>query len=314
MDSDPGTSRGGLALQRSFRGRLAAFLAERGIAATLFVSASVATVASLAIFLTLLLNGRDFFAEVSLVEFLTGTSWAPDFLPREFGALPLIKATFQIGIGAALIGVPLGIGTAIYLSEFASSRVRSLTKPAIELLAGVPSIIFGIVALFVIAPIVQGAFGRPTAFSALNAVLMLGIMVLPIITTIAEDAIRGVPRHLREGALALGATRWEATWGVVVPAAASGLTAAVLLGFGRAIGETMVVTLAAGLVPNMEWSLVAPMETITAFIANRAGGDLPTGSVEYLALFALGTVLFLFTFAINAAAAIVLTRQRRRYA
>lgn len=299
-------------LQRTLRGRAVAILAEKGVVTALFLSASVAVVATVAIFATLLFNGAEFFREVSLGEFLLGTEWAPDFLPRQFGALPLIKGTFMIGLGAAAIAVPVGIGTAVYLAEFASPGQRRALKPAIELLAGIPSIVFGVVAIFTISPLLQAWFGAGV-FSAANATIVLGIMVIPIITTLADDALRAVPRDLREGALALGATKWETTARVVVPAAASGITAAVLLGFSRAVGETMAVTLAAGLLPSMSLNFLDPTQTITAYIANRAGGDLPTGSVEYLSLFAIGIVLFLITFAINIAAEFVLARQRRKY-
>lgn len=311
MATVPGGAR--IDLRRAFRGRAALRHGERAIVGLLFASAAVAALATVAIFLTLAANGATFFREVSPVEFLFGTEWAPDFFPRRFGMVPLLKGTLMIGLGAAAIGVPIGVGTAVYLSEFASARTRSVLKPAIELLAGIPSIIFGIVALFVISPLLTAWFGAPV-FNALNATLVLGVMVIPIITTLAEDAIRAVPREIREGAYALGATKWEVTRGVVVPAAGSGLTAAILLGFSRAIGETMAVTLAAGLVPTMTLNVLEPTQTITAFIANRAGGDLPTGSVEYLSIFALGTVLFLVTFAINVLAQLVLARQRRKYA
>lgn len=297
------------------RGAQATFLStlgERAIVAFLFLSASVAAITTVGIFLTLAFNGVDFFREVSIVEFLFGTKWAPDFFPREFGSVPLLKGTFLIGIGASVIGVPIGIGTAIYLSEFAPDRVRRIVKPAIELLAGIPSIIFGIVAIFVISPFLQENFGAPV-FNAANATIMLGVMVIPIITTLAEDSLRAVPREIREGSYALGATKWETTWRSVVPGASSGITAAVLLGFSRAIGETMVVTLAAGLVSNLSLSYLEPTQTITAFIANRAGGDLPTGSIEYLSIFAVGTVLFLITFVINIIAQGVLARQRRKF-
>ncbi len=301
-----------IVLQRTLRGRFFALMTERFIVALLFLSASVATLATVAIFLTLIINGRDFFSEVSIFEFLFGTKWAPDFFPRHFWSVPLLKGTFLIGFGASAIGDPLGVGTAIYLSEFAPDRVRRIVKPAIELLAGIPSIIFGIIALFVISPLMAKVFGTGT-FTAANATIVLGIMVIPIITTLAEDALRAVPRELREASLALGATRWETVQGVTVPAASSGITAAVLLGFSRAIGETMAVTLAAGLVPTLSLSYLEPTQTITAYIANRAGGDLPTGSLEYLSIFAVGTVLFLLTFAINITAEIVLARQRRRF-
>jgi phosphate transport system permease protein len=287
-------------------------LRERAILGFLFLSASVAVVATLAIFLTLLINGLDFFQDVSLWEFFTGTNWAPDFLPPQFGMLPLLKATLLIGVAATVLGVPFGIGTAIYLSEYAPARVRSVAKPAVEILAGIPSIIFGIVALFTISPILQASLNTPV-FNALNAIIMLGVMVVPIIATISEDALRTVPAEMRSAAYALGSTKWETTWSIVLPAASSGVFAGVLLGLGRAIGETMVVTMAAGLVSNMSFNPLDPMQTITAFIANRAGGDLPTGSVLYVSIFAVGTVLFVVTYAVNVLADRVLVRQRKKF-
>lgn len=301
-----------LILQRTLKGRVGTLLAERTIIATLFLCASVAVLATLAIFATFLINGWEFFQTVQIDEFLLGREWAPDFLPAKYGALPLIKGTFLIGLGAAALGVPVGVGTALYLSEFATDRVRRIAKPAIELLAGIPSIIFGLIAIFVISPWLSARFGTGL-YTGLAATLMLAIMVLPIITTLSEDAIRAVPREIREGALALGSTKWETSWGVVVPAAASGISAATILGFSRAIGETMIVTLAAGLIPTMSLSYLEPSQTITAFIANRAGGDLPTGSIPYRALFAIGLVLFLLTFVINLVAEYLLARQRRKY-
>jgi phosphate transport system permease protein len=287
-------------------------LRERAMLGFLFLSASVAVVATLAIFLTLLINGLDFFQDVSLWEFFTGTNWAPDFLPPQFGMLPLLKATLLIGVAATVLGVPFGIGTAIYLSEYAPARVRSVAKPAVEILAGIPSIIFGIVALFTISPILQASLNTPV-FNALNAIIMLGVMVVPIIATISEDALRTVPAEMRSAAYALGSTKWETTWSIVLPAASSGVFAGVLLGLGRAIGETMVVTMAAGLVSNMSFNPLDPMQTITAFIANRAGGDLPTGSVLYVSIFAVGTVLFVVTYAVNVLADRVLVRQRKKF-
>jgi phosphate transport system permease protein len=300
------------ALHRTMRGRVVAVLAERAVVAGLFAAASVSVVATAAIFATLVGNGWEFFSVVPLGDFLLGTTWAPDFQPQQFGMLPLLKGTLMIGLGAAVLGVPVGVGTAIYLSEFASAKVRRVAKPAIELLAGIPSIVFGVVALFVISPVFQACCGAGL-FSAANATIVLAVMVVPIITSLSDDALRAVPRELREGALALGGTPWETTIRVVVPAASSGIVAGVLLGFARAIGETMAVTLSAGLIPTMSLDYLQPTETITAFIANRAAGDLPTGSIPYLSLFAIGTVLFLITFAINLAAQWAIARQRRRF-
>jgi phosphate transport system permease protein len=287
--------------------------AERSIVGLLFLAASVATLATAAIFLTMLLNGWTFFEHVPLGEFLFGTQWAPDHEPGRFGSVPLLKGTMQIALGAVVIGVPLGVGAALFLSEFASSRVRRVLKPTLEVLAGIPSIVFGLLAVFVFGPWISDTFDTGF-FTALSASLALAIMVIPIIAAISEDALRAVPQDLREGALALGATRWEATTRVVLPAAKSGITAAVILGFSRAIGETMVVTLAAGLIPTMGWNYLEPSQTITAFIANRAGGDLPAGSVPYLAIFALGLLLFLITFVINLIATYALAAQRRKFA
>ncbi|MFA5942873.1 MAG: phosphate ABC transporter permease subunit PstC [Candidatus Thermoplasmatota archaeon] len=287
---------------------------ERGIVGVLFLAASIAALATAAIFWTMADNGREFFSAVSLREFLLSKTWAPDFQPRQYGIRPLLTGTIKIAFGAAVIGVPFGVGSALYISEFASPRARAILKPAIELLAGIPSIVFGIVALFVIGPFIQDLFNLPTVFSALAATLALAVMVVPIICSIAEDALRAVPRELREGAMALGSTKWESTWQVVLPAARSGISAATILGFSRAVGETMVVTMAAGLVPTNSWSYLVPSQTITAFIANRAAGDLPAGSVAYLSIFAVGLALFVITFAINLVAEFILARYRKRFA
>lgn len=286
---------------------------ERAIVGLHFVSSTTAIVLTVAIFWTMAYNGWEFFREVPLLEFFTDTVWAPDFFPRRYGILPLLKGTFQIAIGATLIGVPLGVGAALYISEFASPRARRVLKPALEVLAGIPSIVFGLVALFIIAPVVQKLCGGGL-FTALSATIALGVMVIPIISAISEDALRAVPMELRHGAMALGSTQWETTYRVVLPAARSGISAATILGFSRAVGETMVVTLAAGLIPTLTWSYCEPAQTITSFIANRAGGDLPTGSIEYLSIFAIGLVLFAITFVINIIAEAILARHRRRFA
>jgi len=287
---------------------------ENAIVWSLFGAASVATLATFAIAYTLISNGWDFFATVSLREFLLGTEWAPDFPPPRFGSLPLIKGTFQIAIGAIVVGLPLGVGSALYVSEFASQRMRSILKPTIEILAGIPSIVFGLVALFILSPIIRDLFPGTGVFNAASASIALGVMVVPIIASISEDALRAVPVELREASLALGATRWETTATVVLPAAKSGVTASLILGFSRAIGETMAVTLAAGLVTNLSWNYLEPTATITAFIANRATGDLAPGTAQFMAIFALGLVLFLITFVINIIAEFSLARQRRKFA
>lgn len=285
---------------------------ERAIEIALFACAAVAVLVTLGILLVLLLNGARFFADVSAVEFLTGTRWSPDIAPLAYGVLPLVNGTLMVTLGAALLAVPLGILTAIYLSEFAHPRVRALLKPTLELLAGVPSIAFGLFAILVVSPILQDAFGAEV-FNAMNAVIVLAFMVLPIVATFSEDALRAVPQELRAGALALGATKWEVTKQVVVPAALSGIVAGVLLGFSRAIGETMAVALAAGAKPHMTLNFLESVQTMTAFIAQRAQGDLAQEGPSYYSLFAVGLLLFVITFGVNVLAQRILRRYREAY-
>ena len=292
----------------SLRGRFK----ERGVEVALLACASVAILVTLGIILVLLTNSIQFFRHVSVWEFLTGTRWSPDIAPTAFGVLPLVNGTLMVTLGAAVLAVPLGIMTAIYLSEFAHPRVRAVLKPAIELLAGIPSIAFGLFAILVVSPILQRWFGAEV-FNAANAVIVLAFMVLPIVTALTEDALRAVPQHLREGALALGATKWEVTRQVVVPAALSGIVAATLLGFSRAIGETMAVALAAGAKPHMTLNFLESVQTMTAFIAQRAQGDTAQTGPSYYSLFAVGLLLFLITFGVNVLANRILRRYREEY-
>lgn len=285
-------------------------LPERAIEALLLASALVAVVVTGAIVVVLVVNSADFFRHVPVLDFLLGTRWVP--ADDQWGILPLLNGTLMVTIGASLIAVPLGVGTAIYLSEFADARIRAVLKPAIELLAGIPSIAFGLFAILVISPILREAFGADV-FNALNAVIVLAFMVLPIITSISEDALRAVPRELRAGALALGATKWEVTKQVVVPAALSGIVAAVLLGFSRAIGETMAVTLAAGARPQLGLDYLESVQTMTAYIAQTAQGDVAHAGPQYGSLFAVGLLLFAITFGVNLLAAKVLRRYREAY-
>lgn len=283
---------------------------ERGIERVLLLAASVAAIATAAIIVVLLQNSWEFFRQVPLGDFLTGTDWSPD--RGKFGVLPLVLGTLMVTVGAGIIALPLGIATAIYLSEFAHPRVRGVLKPALELLAGIPSIAFGIFAVIVVSPLLQAWFGA-NVYNAMNAVIVLSFMVLPIITSLAEDALRAVPQDLRAGALALGATKWEVTKQVVVPAALSGIMAAALLGFSRAIGETMAVALAAGLRPQWGIDFFESVLTMTAFIAQRAQGDTAQHGPAYYSLFAVGLLLFVNTFAVNIAAQWVLRRYREEY-
>jgi phosphate ABC transporter permease subunit PstA/phosphate ABC transporter permease protein PstC len=281
---------------------------EKGILALLFGSASVAIVISAAIIYTLLDGSFSFFIDprVNFLEFIFGTKWVPSGTNPSFGILPLLSGTALIAGGALIIGAPIGIGSALFLSEFAGKRVRSIAKPIIEVLAGIPSIVYGFFALLVISPIIRDLFGA-SYFNALSAIIVMSIMVLPIIVTISDDAMKSVPNHLRESSLAMGATRWETATKIVMPAASSGIIASVLLGLARALGETMVVTLAAGSVASLTFNPLNEVQTMTAYIAQVATGDIPPG-VAVSAAFAVGLVLFLITYAINTIAAKVVIR------
>ncbi|HLE97328.1 MAG TPA: phosphate ABC transporter permease subunit PstC [Candidatus Thermoplasmatota archaeon] len=286
---------------------------ERGFEALMFACAAFAIVVTVGILWVLASNSWSFFREVSVVEFLTGRTWSPDIEPTSFGVLPLVNGTLMVTFGAAALAVPLGLATAIYLSEFAHARLRAVFKPAIELLAGIPSIVFGLFAVLVISPIVRGVFPDADVFNALNATIVLAFMILPIVTTLAEDALRAVPQELRAGALALGATRWEVTRQVVVPAALSGIVAGILLGISRAIGETMAVTLAAGATPRMTLDFTQSIQTMTAFITQRSQGDLVQAGPTFYSLFAVGLLLFVMTFAVNLLAHRIIRRYREVY-
>jgi len=276
---------------------------EKIITLLLFCSASVAVVVSAAIIYTLTEGSLDFFTDplVSVLEFLTGTRWVPSGGNPLFGILPLITGTILIAGGALLIGTPLGIAAAIFLSEFAGSRLRSIVKPIIEILAGIPSIVYGFFALMVVSTFFRDFFGA-SYFNAASAIIVIAIMILPIVISISDDAMKAVPNHLKETSLALGATKWETATKVVMPAASSGIIASVLLGLARAIGETMVVVLAAGSIAKLTLNPLDEVMTMSAYIAKVATGDIPPG-VAVSAGFAVGLVLFIITYLINMVAA-----------
>lgn len=273
---------------------------------------SVVTTA--AIVLTLLLEGLRFFRQVSVVEFLTGTRWTPLLEPKHFGVLPLLAGTFLVTAVALLIGVPLGLGSAIYLSEYAGERLRRVLKPLLELLAGIPSIVYGYFALtFITQDVLQRLAPRVDTFNALSAGIAVGVMITPLISSLSEDAMRAVPQRLRAGAYALGATRLEVALGVVVPAAASGIVAAVVLAFARAIGETMVVAIAAGSTPKLTLNPLESVQTMTGYIVQVAMGDVSHGGIEYASIFAVGLTLFVLTLALNLLARYIARRMREAY-
>jgi phosphate transport system permease protein len=256
-----------------------------------------------------------FFQSVSIIEFLTGTEWTPLFSDPKYGIAPLVSGTLLVTGIALLVAVPLGLASAVYLSEYATPRVRKAVKPVLEVLAGVPTIVFGYFALTFFTPVVlKDILGFEVGvFNALSAGLVMGFMVLPTIASVSEDAMSAVPAGLREGAFGLGASRMQVSTRVVFPAALSGIVAAVVLGVSRAIGETMIVLVAAGLEPNLTLDPRESVETMTTFIGATAGGDIPTGSLKYQTIFAVGTALFFITLVMNAIAIRFVRRYRQIY-
>jgi phosphate transport system permease protein len=253
------------------------------------------------IILSLVQETIVFFGEVSVGDYLFGTEWAPLFKPASFGVLPLVLGTFLISAVAMLVAIPLGLAAAIYLSEYARPLVRKIIKPILELLAGVPTIVFGYFALTFFTPeVLRGLFGDGIGiFNGLAAGIIIGFLIVPTVASISEDSMSAVPQSLREGAFGLGAAKLQVTMRVVFPAALSGIVASIVLGFSRAVGETMVVVIAGGLQPQWGANLGEAMETMTAFIAATAKGDIATGSIAYKTIFAVGTTLFVITFLMN---------------
>jgi phosphate transport system permease protein len=274
---------------------------EKTIESVLF---SVSALTVVILFLICLFLFRDsllLFKDTSLLDFLTGKFWYPTSVNRQFGLLPLFFGSLIVTAGAILFAVPLGIASAIYISEIAPPKTADALKPFIEILAGIPSVVFGFFGLVILVPIVKDLFNLPTGQTALTGSIMLGIMALPTIITISEDAISSVPSTIKQGSLALGATRWQTIYKVIVPAALSGISAGVMLGIGRAIGETMTLMMVTGntaVIPSFPEGILDPVRTMTATIALEMG-EVPQGSAHFHALFAVGSVLFIITFLIN---------------
>lgn len=286
---------------------------EQVIRATLFAAAASSVLITLGIVGTLLYESAVFFRTVSLWSFLTDTVWTPLFDNPRYGVLPLLGGTLLSTVVALFVAVPLGMTAAIYLSEFAPPRLRETVKPVLELLAGVPTVVYGFFALLFVTPLLQKIVPGLPGFNVLSAGIVIGIMILPIIVSLSEDAMRAVPQALRDGSLAVGATNYETAVKVVFPAAFSGIAAAFVLALSRAVGETMVVAIAAGQQPNLTIDPREPAATITAYIVQVALGDLPHGSIGYQSIFAAGLVLFLMTFAFNLLAFWLRRRYREAY-
>lgn len=272
---------------------------ERVLEALLLASGALSILVTIGIVGVLLGEAATFFETVSVVEFLTDTEWTPLFDTKRFGILPLLSGTLLTSGIAMVVAVPLGLLAAIYLSELATERVRRALKPVLELLAGVPTVVYGYFALVTITPILQRFVPDLSGFNALSPGLVMGIMIVPVVSSLSEDALYAVPRSLREGAYALGAGRLPTLFRVVLPAARSGILAALTLAVSRAIGETMIVAIAAGQQPRLTGDPRVPVETMTAYIVKVSMGDTPTGTLEYRTIFAVGAALFTFTFVMN---------------
>ena len=268
----------------------------------LFLVSGVSSIVIVCLILLFLLkDGLPFLARYSFWSFVTGTTWAPIAIAAEFGLLPILAGTLTVTAIAIAIGLPVGVGAALYLSEAAASWERELVKPFIEVLAGIPSVVMGFFGYVVLGQVLRSIFGAPVEHNALTGGIILALMAIPTIVTISEDAMRSVPKTFREGSLALGASRWETAWRVTLPASASGVTAATMLGLGRAVGETMAVLMCTGNAPVIPTGVLQPIRTMTATIASEMG-EVPYGSTHYHALFMVGAVLFVLTLAINTAA------------
>ncbi len=287
---------------------------EAIIYTTLFLCALVSVLTTFAIVVVLLEESSSFFRHVSFVDFLTGTEWTPSFTNKHYGILPLLSATLLMSFLAMVVAVPLGLAAAIYLSEYAPSGVRAVIKPILELLAGIPTVVYGYFALTFLTPsVLKAVFVDIGTFNALAASIAIGIMILPLVSSLSEDAMRAVPQSLREGAFGLGANRFEVATRVVVPGALSGIVAAAILAISRAVGETMIVTIAAGNQPNLSWNPLEGMQAMTAYIVQVSLGDTPRGTLEYSTIFAVGLVLFVATLLLNVAAQWLLSRFREVY-
>lgn len=279
----------------------------------LLVIAVISILTTAGILITLLAETIEFFKDVPFIEFFTGTVLKPLGENAQFGVLPLLMGTFMSSIIAMIVAIPIGLMTAIYLSEYASEKVRRIVKPILEILAGIPTIVYGFFALTFVTPILRAFIPELDPTNILSPGIVMGIMIIPMVASLSEDALSAVPNAMREGALGLGATKLEVTWKVVVPAAISGIVASFVLGISRAIGETMIVTIASGSSKNFTFDLTQSMQTMTAYIVEVTGGDAPAGSTLYYSLYAVAMTLFVFTLVMNLIAQYISRKFREEY-
>lgn len=279
----------------------------------LLLSATLSVFVTIGIIVVLLFETIEFFKEVSIIEFLTDKQWTPLFENKHFGILPLLNATILTSLIAMIVSISFGLTIAVYISEYVKPEKRIILKPVMEILAVVPTVVYGYFALLFVTPILKKIFPDISTFNALSPGIVMGIMIIPIVATMSDDAMQAVPKWLREGGYALGANKFQVTTGVVIPSALSGIMASFILGVSRAIGETMIVAIAAGQMPNLTFNILEPMETITAYIVQVSLGDTPTGSIEFKTIFAAGMTLFILTFILNIISYFLKSKYRERY-
>lgn len=287
---------------------------EKCVPIFLFIMAAISILTTIGIVITLLVETITFFERVHIIEFLTSKEWFPFFeADPQYGIAPLISGTLLVAAIAMVVAVPIGLATAVYLSEYASDRVRKIVKPILEVLAGIPTIVYGFFALTFVTPLLQKIIPDLQFFNALSPGIVVGIMIIPMIASLSEDAMSSVPRSIREGALALGSTKLEVSLKVVLPAALSGIVASCVLGISRAIGETMIVTIAGGSKPNLTFDPTETIQTMTAYIVQVSLGDASYGSTIYYSIYAVGMALFIFTLVMNIIAQWISRRFREEY-
>ena len=287
---------------------------EKVIEGLMMACSFVSVLTTIAIILVLLIDAVKFFSEVSLIEFLTDTQWTPLFTDQHFGILPLLTGTLLTTLIAILVAVPLGLIIAIYLNEYASPKFTATVKPILEILAAIPTVVYGFFALQFVTPLLQQIIPGLRGFNALSPGLVMGIMIIPYITSLSEDALRSVPGGLREAAYGMGSTKFQTAFRVMVPAASSGIIVSVILAISRALGETMIVAIAAGQEPNLTFNPKESVETITTYIVQVSMGDVAQDSIEYRTIFAAGLMLFAFTFLLNTISYYVRRKFQNRYA
>lgn len=285
---------------------------EQVIEKILALCAYLSILTTIGIVLVLFFETKDFFKVVSLREFLFGTEWEP-LLDEKYGILPLFAGTVLIVIGSGIIAIPIGLLTAIYLSQFADNKTRNFLKPILEILAGIPTVVYGYFAILFITPLLQSFLPQTEIFNAASGCIVVGIMIIPTIASLCDDAMQSIPKNIKQGGYALGATPYEVIKDIMVPASFSGIMAAFILALSRAFGETMAVTLAAGSTPNLTINPLNSIQTMTAYIVQVSLGDTPAGGIEYLTIFAVASVLFLITLTMNIVSNIIMNKYREVY-